>query len=231
MNNEFERIIKSIKRHEMIIYITGYALVFASAFITRGYIESLASFLFLSGVILNTKRVRAWFIASSLGMLIYSYIAFQNHFYSELLINLLYMLPMQIYGFISWGKSKQKHTTFEIISFDFKKMLIIFAVSSVAAALYGFLLTFINNESPYLCACATVCSAVAVMLAARKATQQFLFWVGNNVCLVLMWSQQVLGNISVMSLVLVNFIFIVTNLLGLHNWLKMQKNMIETNRE
>ena len=106
-----KRILKSIKPHEAAIYILGYVLIAVSMVISRGgYLESAASLLFLTGVILNSKRSRAWFIISSLGMFIYSYLAFGNRFYSEIFINMFYMVPMQIIGFINGAKPKRTPT-------------------------------------------------------------------------------------------------------------------------
>ena len=113
--NELKRIIASIKPHEAVVYLIGYAAVIVSIFIANGaYIESAASLFFLTGTILNAKRSRAWFAFSSIGMILYSYVAFHNRFYSELIINAFYMVPMQIYGFINWGKSKEKRLIIEV---------------------------------------------------------------------------------------------------------------------
>lgn len=223
---ELKRILKSIKPYEAVIYIIGYLSVLLSMLITRdGCLESIASLLFLTGVILNSKRSRVWFLISGVGMIIYSYAAFHNRFYSEIFINMFYMLPMQIYGFVNWGKAKEKNSVLEIVQLDAKRMALCILLCAAVSALYGYLLTFIGNAAPFAGAAGTVCSALAVMLAAKRVTQQFIFWMGNNVCIILMWVASLESNFSGLPIILVNTVFVVINFIGYLNWRKMYKSL------
>jgi len=219
--NELKRIIASIKPHEAVVYLIGYAAVIVSIFIANGaYIESAASLFFLTGTILNAKRSRAWFAFSSIGMILYSYVAFHNRFYSELIINAFYMVPMQIYGFINWGKSKEKRLIIEVETLPAKKFILYLLCGAAVTLIYGWLLTFIGNSSPYIGAASTVCSALAVMFAARRIMHQFLFWIANNLCIIAMW---ILSSTSFSGLpiIVVNAVFVVMNAMAFATWRRL----------
>ncbi|MBQ3378642.1 MAG: nicotinamide mononucleotide transporter [Clostridia bacterium] len=219
---ELERIIKSIRPHEAVIYIAGYALAFVSLIISRdGYLEFFASVLFLTGVVLNSKRSRMWFLISSAGMALYCISAFKNRFYSEIFIDLFYMVPMQIYGFINWGRSKKgEDDAIEPESLEKRKLALYVVLGAAAAAIYGYALTFLGNAAPFWGAAATVCSAIAVMLSAGRMIEQFFFWMANNLCIIAMWMLSLSESFAGLPLIFVNAVFVVINFLGYLNWRK-----------
>ncbi|MBR2742615.1 MAG: nicotinamide mononucleotide transporter [Clostridia bacterium] len=223
--NELERIIKSIRPHEAVIYISGYVLSVVSLIISRsGYLEFAASVLFLTGVIFNSRRSRAWFLFSCAGMVFYCITAFHNRFYSEIFIDLFYMVPMQIYGFVNWGRSeKAEDLGIKVERLPVKRLFIYIAAGAGITLVYGYVLTLIGNAAPFAGAAATVCSAIAVMLSARRNLEQFFFWMGNNVCIIAMWLFSLSESLAGLPIIFANAVFVAINLTGFLNWRRQYK--------
>ncbi len=217
---ELKRVLKSIRPHEAVIYIAGYALAVISLIVSRdGLFEFAAALLFLTGVIFNSKRSRAWFLISSAGMALYCIAAFGNRFYSEVIIDMFYMVPVQIYGFINWGRAEHDaDNAVRVTHLPVGKLIIFIAAGAAVTVIYGYILTLIGNAAPYAGAAATVCSAIAVVLSARRAREQFFFWIGNNLSIIAMWLLSIHENPGGLSIIFANAVFVAINLMGFISW-------------
>lgn len=216
--------LKNISKLEKTLYILAYlVLIFIYIFFKSGTFEFLGSVFLLSGVILNTKGIRFWFLFSGIGVLIYSYVAFKNRLYSEVIINILYMTPVQIWGYIKWKKDNENNLNLQVKSLEKKHIIFIILFVISLTSIYGYFLLEINNTLPFLSAFATACSVLGATFAAKKIKQQFVFWILNNIALVIIWFYTLNGTTVQLPILIINIIFILININGLRFWDKMYK--------
>jgi nicotinamide riboside transporter PnuC len=164
------KIVEKFSTSEKKLYFPVLILVIILTFVIfkSGYLEFLISLLYLSGVMLNTKGIRFWFLFTALGVLIYSYVAFNNSFFSEVLINIFYMIPIQIWGFVKWNKDKEKNTDLKINSLSLKQSVFAGLFIIFITFCYGYFLLYIRNAIPFVSSFSTACSALGATFAAKK---------------------------------------------------------------
>ena len=120
--------------------------------------------------------------------ILYAYIALVARFYGEVMLNVLYYLPMQFYGFYVWNKNIDE-TTLEVKKRKMKtKHLVVLLVAVLLATIgYGYLLKFINGAMPFVDALSTVVSVAAMIVSIKMYAEQWLLWIIVDAVTVIMW--------------------------------------------
>lgn len=216
--------LKNLKKSEIALFFISYLILILTYVIFKtGILEFLASVFLLSGVILNTKGNRFLFVFSGIGGLIYSYVAYENKLYSEVIINIIYIIPIQIWGFIKWKKDNDKYLKLQIKSLEKRHFFYISIFLIALTLVYGYILLTINNALPFVSAFATGCYILGVTFAANRIKQQYIFWILNNLCLIIMWVYTLKQSTMQLPILILNIIFIALNIKGLKNWNDMYK--------
>ncbi|WP_058302004.1 nicotinamide riboside transporter PnuC [Gorillibacterium timonense] len=117
----------------------------------------------------------------------YAYLAYTNGLFGELMLNLLFFVPMNVVGFVMW----KKHLHEDKLEMRQMKRTGLFAVAVICllgSLALGFGLSFIPSQnSPYIDAITTVLSIVATILMVRRYKEQWLVYIVLNMFTVLLW--------------------------------------------
>lgn len=165
------------------------AVILAVALYSRDSIISIIAG--LTGVwcvILTGKGKRSSFIFGVVNVVFYAWIAFLVPYYGEVMLNMLYYLPMNFVGFIAWRKHINK-TSGEVKKqrLPLKKGIIVYLVTAAAIGGYGFVLQLMGGKLPYIDSMSTVVSVVAQVLSVKRLTEQWVLWIAVDVVTVIMW--------------------------------------------
>jgi len=118
----------------------------------------------------------------------YAYLAYANGLFGELMLNLLFFVPMNVVGFLMWKKHRRADESVVMRQLDGRSLSLVAAVCAVGSAALGFGLSFIEGQnSPYIDAITTVLSVVATILMVRRYKEQWLLYIVLNVFTVLLW--------------------------------------------
>lgn len=157
-----------------------------------------------------------------IGVIAYSYIAFENKYYGDFMLNSFYYLPMQFIGYNMWKKSK--------IEADFKSKFLTakqrFYLSSVVflvIVIYGTFLKFIGGNLPYIDAISTIFSIVAMFLLSKGYMEQWILWIIVNIVTIYMWLSVFLVEGNEIATLIQWIIFLFNSIYGLINWIKKHK--------
>ena len=140
-------------------------------------------------VILTGKGKRSSFIFGLINVIFYAIVAFQAKYYGEVMLNVLYYLPMNFVGWFAW----KKHMNDEIgevvkTRLPFKKSLVVYALTAVAIFGYGVILKSLGGNLPFIDSMSTVISIVAQILSVKRLTEQWVLWIVVDVVTVVMWA-------------------------------------------
>lgn len=139
-------------------------------------------------VICTAKGKLSAYVFGTINCALYAYIAYKAGFYGETMLNALYYLPLQFYGFYVWKKNMNEETN-EVNkkSMGSKQKIWLFTVVIVATIIYGYILKLINGNLPFIDALSTVVSVVAMIISIKMYAEQWILWIVVDIVTVFMW--------------------------------------------
>ena len=182
----------------------------------------------LSGVwcvILTGKGKRTSFVFGLVNTVLYAVVAFQAKYYGEVMLNLLYYLPMNFVGWFSW-KGHMNEATGEVVKrrLGMKKSLAVYASTAAAILIYGLALKFLGGNLPYIDSMTTVVSVVAQVLSIRRLMEQWVLWIAVDVATVFMWAVHFLqGGESIATLAMWS-VYLINAFIMFARWRKEAEN-------
>ena len=140
-------------------------------------------------VILTGKGKRSSFIFGLINVIFYAIVAFQAKYYGEVMLNVIYYLPMNFVGWFAWKKHMNDDTG-EVVKerLTFKKSVIVYALTAAAIFIYGLILKALGGNLPYIDSMSTVISVVAQILSIKRLMEQWVLWIVVDVVTVIMWA-------------------------------------------
>ena len=133
----------------------------------------------------------------------YVFLSFQNALWGNLLLYLLYYIPMQILGFFKWRKHlKQGKNEIVKISISKKESLIITGLCVLASLIMICVLYYLKDTHPILDGITTVVSIGGMYLTVKRALEQWLAWMVVNALSLVMWLKVALSGERVYSTVM-----------------------------
>lgn len=142
----------------------------------------------VSYVILTGKGRPSGYIFGVINVLLYAYISMGAKYYGEVMLNILYYLPMNFVGWFVWRKNMDD-TTGEVRKkrLSQKSALFIFGATLVAIFVYGELLKRLGGNMAYMDSMSTVISVVAQILCVKRYIEQWILWIVVDIVTVVMW--------------------------------------------
>ena len=140
-------------------------------------------------VVCNGKGKLMTYFFGVANAVLYAIVSYKERFYGEVMLNVIYYLPMQFYGFYIWSKNMNAET-YEVN----KRKLgargrIVLTVAIVACTVgYGFLLKAIGGTLPFVDSLSTVVSIFAMVMAIKMYMEQWVLWFIVNAVSVVMWA-------------------------------------------
>lgn len=139
-------------------------------------------------VVCNGKGKLMAYVFGIANAILYSIVSFKAHFYGEVMLNALYYLPMQFYGFYVWSKNMDDET-YEVKKRRLPKkgrLQLVLAIAVITVA-YGFLLKYLGGTLPFVDSLSTVVSVFAMVMAIRMYKEQWALWFIVNAVSTVMW--------------------------------------------
>lgn len=155
-----------------------------------------------------------------LEIVLYSILSYQNHYYGEIIIDVLVTFPMFIYGVISWMTHKNEETnTVEPNQISKKECLGLSLASAIGFVVLYYVLKYFNTSQLIISSVSMITSLIATYLITRRSKYSFLFYIGNDIILILLWGLPVLqGDLSLLPILIDPFILLLNDSYGLKNW-------------
>lgn len=178
-------------------------------------------------VVLTAKGKISSFYWGLINILTYSYVAYNSAYYGDVMLNMLYFLPMTFVGIYYWKKnSKKNKETINLIvrSLDWRNKIVWFLISLIIIFDYGLFLKWLNGTLPFIDSITTVFSIVATIMLTKRLTDQWFYWIMVDIWSIVMWVYIFFRDGNEVSMLVMWSAFLVNALYGYYNWRKMEKN-------
>ncbi|MBO8427152.1 MAG: nicotinamide mononucleotide transporter [Firmicutes bacterium] len=209
----------------LLIGLGIYNLIFN--FSVLNIFELISVILGLLAATLNGKRKKYAFFFYSVYVTIYGIISFISKQYGEGVLNIAINLPMYLYTIYNYYiKDKRSDKNIESSQKDFKinkinKYMIIGTILfiPIITGLYGFILSLLKSNYPYLNALATSLALVSVFLATKGILEQWYFWIFYSIILIVIWVLNYINSgSSGLLYIALNIIYVIVNTYFLIKW-------------
>lgn len=154
--------------------------------------------LILGGTILLTGLLSAYFatqgrkiqyLLSVINYALMSYAAFQNQLFGSAGFYILMCVPLQIWGFWSWGKNSTKSGNVKKRKFTPKTSIIVIASCLIGSLIFGYLLSLIPSQRlSWLDAASNCVNLCGIILMCLRYAESWWIWMVNNTLDLSIWT-------------------------------------------
>ena len=149
----------------------------------EGFIMCSLAIMTVVLVLLNNSFTYILFILVSA---IYNHICYEHGLYGELIVNVIFMMPIQIVGYIHFKEGIVDHDV-DIAPISKKYYNLVLVAILLLTYLYSLFLDFLGDPHPSLDAMLTVMQIFATYYMLKGKGIQWLFWVMTNFFALFVW--------------------------------------------
>lgn len=155
----------------------------------------------------------------------YAYLAYGWQYYGEVMLNLLFFLPMQFIGWYQWTRPSYRKSQDEVnVKFlNTHQRISVVGLSTGAVIGYGFFLKSIGGALPFIDAISTVLSIIAMILMVKAYMEQWLLWIFVNIVSIILWVTTLINGGSDITILLMWTAYLVNAVYGWRNWIKLYR--------
>ena len=178
-------------------------------------------------VILTGKGKLSSFWVGTVNTILYAIVAWQARYWGEVMLNLIYYVPMNFVGLYMWSKNMNKQTE-EVVKerMTFKGSLIAYACVIVGTLGYGVILNLMHGTLPFIDSMSTVFSIFAQFLCVKRYMEQWVLWIVVDVVTVIMWVYAFINGTGDMATVLMWSIYLINAIIMFAKWKKDTKSAV-----
>jgi len=158
----------------------------------------------------------------------YAYLAYNNGLFGEVMLNLLFFVPMNAIGFFMWKKHRQGGKL-AMRGMNLGDLALVAAICIAGSLLLGYGLSLIPEQnSPYIDAITTVLSVVATFLMVRRFKEQWIVYIILNIFTVLLWViRTVDGSPDGVLMIVMWSAYLINAVYGYYTWNKGAKEALQ----
>lgn len=178
-------------------------------------------------VILTGKGKLSSFWVGTVNTILYAVVAWQARYWGEVMLNLIYYVPMNFVGLYMWSKNMNNQTE-EVVKERMSFKGSVFAYTCVIAGTlgYGVILNLMNGTLPFIDSMSTVFSIFAQFLCVKRYMEQWVLWIVVDIVTVIMWVYAFINGTGDMATVLMWSIYLINAIIMFIKWKKDTKSAV-----
>ena len=215
------------KRWEIIwLAIATGVILGVSLYWKDSFIGIMAALTGIWCVILTGKGKLSSFWVGTINTFLYAYVAWQARYWGEVMLNLIYYVPMNFVGMYMWSKNMNKQTE-EVVKkrMTRKNSIVAYACVAIGTLAYGVILKYMKGTLPFVDAMSTVFSVFAQFLCVKRYMEQWVLWIVVDVVTVFMWVYAFINGTGDIATVLMWSVFLINAIIMLFKWKNDTKNV------
>ena len=218
-------------RAELALWL-GSVLFIAAAFLIfdrENYMTLAASLIGATSLILCAKGNPIGQALIIIFGILYGIISYSFAYYGEMLTYLGMTAPMAVIALISWLRNPYKGNRAEVKVNSVKGREVVFMLVLTAAVtvLFYFVLKYFGTANLLPSTLSVTTSFIAVYLTFRRSPFFALAYAFNDAVLIVLWVLASIEDLSYLSVTVCFTAFLVNDIYGFVNWLRMQKRQSE----
>ena len=212
---------------EIILWTSSILLIVVSfaAFDRENYMTLIASVIGATSLIFNAKGNPIGQVLMVIFSILYGIISYTFSYYGEMITYLGMTAPMAVFALIAWLQNPYNGNKAEVKVNTLKKQETIFMLLLTAVITFGFyfILGYFHTANLIPSTLSVTTSFLAVYLTFRRSAYFALAYAANDIVLIVLWILAALSDISYLSVIICFVAFLVNDIYGFINWLKIQK--------
>lgn len=212
MNN-----IKSTTIISIIIIVFSFLMGIISNDIFLGFV-ALSSGLF--NIWLQSIGKTSNYIFGCIYNLSNAYISYINNMYGLFILSILLYLPLNIYGFISWNKSKENNNIVKFRKLKKSKSVLVIVSSIIISIFFSLILGIIPSESlEFLDSSSNILNIFGMILLNKRLNEGWYVLLSNNIVDLIIWIILFINNgPNSFMMLIVSIGYLILNIYGIYNW-------------
>lgn len=222
----FHNPFKKLIRFEWYLWIISIVVVSFSFLLSGNFylLTLIASLVGVTALIFVAKGDVWGQILTVLFSLIYAVISFRFNYYGEMVTYLGMTAPIAILTVVSWLKNPYAKTTQVKIHHLTKKQKILMIILTVCVTfVFYFVLKSFNTANLLISTISIATSFLASYLMLFRSPSYALAFASNDVVLIILWVLATMDDLSYLAMIACFFMFLLNDIYGFINWLKMKK--------
>lgn len=178
-------------------------------------------------VILTGKGKLSSFWVGTVNTILYAVVAWQARYWGEVMLNLIYYVPMNFVGLYMWSKNMNTQTE-EVVKerMSFKGSVLAYTCVIAGTLGYGVILNLMNGTLPFIDSMSTVFSIFAQFLCVKRYMEQWVLWIVVDIVTVIMWVYAFINGTGDMATVLMWSIYLINAIIMFIKWKKDTKSAV-----
>lgn len=209
-----------------VVWILGSFLIFDR----ENIMTLVASLIGVTSLIFNAKGNPFGQFLMIVFSMLYGMISYTFTYYGEMITYLGMTAPMALFALISWLRNPYNGNKAEVRVNQLKQreIFFMFLLAAVVTWIFYYILAGFHtaNLGPSLLSITT--SFLAVYLTFRRSPFFALAYAANDVVLIVLWVLATQSDLSYLSVVICFLMFLVNDLYGFVNWMRMKKRQSGT---
>ena len=177
-------------------------------------------------VVLTAKGKMSSFYWGLINIFAYSYVAYNSAYYGDVMLNILYFLPMTFFGIYFWNKNsreRKESKTVIVRSLSWKNKVLTFVGSLILVYILGLFLKMIQGTLPFVDSTTTIFSIIATILLTKRYSDQWFYWIMVDIWSIVMWAYIFMRDGNQISMLVMWSAFLVNAIYGYYNWIKLER--------
>ncbi|MBQ6707524.1 MAG: nicotinamide mononucleotide transporter [Clostridia bacterium] len=216
---------------ELILWFSSLLIITLSflTFDRENFLTLIASLIGSTSLIFSAKGNPFGQFLMIIFSILYGIISFSFAYYGEMITYLGMTGPMALFALISWLKNPFKGNKSEVTvnRIRAKEVIFMFILSAIITIGFYFILKAFNTSYLFFSTLSVTTSFIAVYLTFRRSPYFALAYAANDIVLIVLWSLATTYDISYLSVIICFVMFLINDLYGFFNWLRMQKSQAE----
>lgn len=156
---------------------------------------------------------------------LYGIISWMVAYYGEMITYVGMTAPMAVYALIVWLKHPfaGKRSEVKVNRLRAREYFIMALIAAAVTVAFYFILEAFHTANLIPGTISVTTSFVAVYLTARRSPFYALAYAANDIVLIVLWSMAAAADPSCLSVVICFCVFLVNDLYGFVNWMRMQR--------
>ena len=223
--------LKSLKgyfsKFEIALWTVSVLLIVVSfsIFDRNNYIIFAASLIGATSLIFSAKGNPIGQVLMVVFSILYGIVSYTFAYYGEMITYLGMTAPMAIVALIAWLRNPYKGNKTEVKVNKLKGKEIIFmaVLTAVVTVAFYFILRYFNTANLLPSTLSVTTSFIAVYLTFRRSPYFAIAYATNDIVLIALWILATMTDVSYLSVTICFVIFLINDIYGFINWLKMRK--------
>lgn len=214
---------------EWLLWLGSTAMITVSYLLAGEYdvLTLIASLIGVTALIFTAKGNVLGPVILIFFSLFYGYISFTQQYYGEIFTYVGMSAPVSAVSVITWLKNPYSSNEVKVSKLTTKTMTVLLIATVVVTVLFYFILKVFGTASLIISTISVATSFLASMLTTLRSPFYAAAYALNDIVLIVLWIIASAGDISCITMVVCFVVFLINDLYGLINWLKMQKKQEE----